>query len=235
MAKDSLTVILPAYNEAGNIKNVVSGVVFYMRKNVEDFEVIVVDDGSTDGTPGVLGQINGIFPELRFFSHEKNSGYGSAIRTGIRLSEKNRIFIMDSDGQFQIGDFKKFWDNREYYDFIIGYRHSRKDNWYRLCLGGLGSFLANLFLKRSLKDVNCGFKLFKAQELKGIPLVSSGGCISFEILFRLLKSGKNNILQLPVEHSRRKMGSQTGGKLKIVFNSIRQGFNIIWDEKTNKF
>lgn len=222
----SLSIILPVYNEEASIKNVISNVIFYIRKYIDNFEVVVVNDGCTDKTLRILSEIKTLYPELRIASHERNKGYGSAVRTGIGLSQNERVFIMDSDGQFRIDDFEIFWKSRESYDFILGYRSARKDNVYRRWLAKSGNYLANLFLKKRIRDVNCGFKMFRLRELRNIPLISTGGCIYFEILYYLLNF-RNRFLQLPVTHYRRKRGKQTGGNLKIILRNIWEGRKIV--------
>lgn len=224
--EESLCVILPAFNEEENIKNVVSDVISHIRNYGKNFEVIVVNDGSTDRTLKMLGEIKTLYPELKIVSYGKNKGYGWAIRKGIEFSQKEWIFIMDLDGQFRIDDFEIFWNNRKSYDFILGYRAIRRDNTYRLWLSKLGNYIANLFLEKKVKDINCGFKLFKLSDLRNISLISTNGCIYFEILFYLLKS-KNKFLQLPIQHHRRKAGKQSGGNLRIVLRNLLEGRRIV--------
>jgi len=231
--ENGLSIILPVYNEELIIKNVIYDIVSNIRQYVNDFEVIIINDGSTDNTLELINSIKMSFPELKVISHERNRGYGSALKTGIKVSQKDRVFIMDSDGQFRINDFNIFWKNKQSYDFILGYRAARKDNIYRRCLGKLGNFTANIFLRESIKDINCGFKLFKLRDLKNITLISTGGCIYFEILRYLLK--KNKFLQLPVNHYRRIAGNQTGGNFKVILKNILEGAQIVWPRQTEIF
>jgi len=228
--EEGLTTILPTYNEEANIRYVVSDVIFYMRKYINNFEVIIINDGSSDATLRILNEIKILYPEIEIVSHERNKGYGYAIKTGIRLAQKEWIFIMDSDNQYRVNGFDAFWNNRQYYDFILGYRLVRRDNIYRQWLGKIGTYIANLFLNEPTKDLNCGFKLFRRRDLKNITLISTGGCIHFEILFYLMKY-KNKFFQLPVKHYRRNGGKATGGSLKVIFKNIWEGIKIVFHKK----
>jgi glycosyltransferase involved in cell wall biosynthesis len=214
------------FNEEENIHDVVYQVVSFIRKYIENFEVIIVNDGSIDSTLSILNDIKLLYPELKIITHSRNKGYGYAIRTGIVTSRKDWIFIMDADGQFHIDDFMGFWENKEYYDFIIGYRVVRNDAIYRKYLGRIGTCLANLILFSKIKDINCAFKLFRGDILRGLPLLSTGGNVSFEILYRLLKSQKK-FIQLPVRHYQRKKGKQTGGNPRVIFKIIGEGLKTI--------
>lgn len=226
--KDSLSVILPVFNEEANIVGVVSEVTSYLRQRVTNFEIIIIDDGSTDTTVEVIKKINHLYSETTIFSNKVNEGYGAAIKTGIFLSRKEWVFIMDADGQFRIEDFEAFWNNKKSYNFIIGYRRKRKDNLYRIILAECGNLVANLLLGKRIKDINCGFKLFKYKELRNLKLLSTGGCIYFEILFCLLNSRTNNaFLQVPVEHYKRNKGRQTGGCARVILRNIFEGVKVV--------
>ena len=223
---DNLCVVLPVFNEEKNIEACIYGALGLLRGYVDELRVIAVDDGSTDGTAEILCRIKDKEPELEVISNCLNRGYGYAIRRGIAYLKDGWVFVMDSDGQYDIKDFLRFWDNRERYDFILGYRVKRRDGIYRNILGGLGNLMSLSILGSGINDINCGFKLFKAEDLRDMRLISNGGAISFEIIFNLLKADKK-FIQLPATHYRRKAGRQTGGSPKVVLNIIKEGINIV--------
>jgi len=224
----SLSVILPVYNEERNIKNVIIKIAAELQNYTNVFEIIVVNDGSTDRSADIVKDLSGKYPALRLISIQKNGGYGAAIRIGIYNSEKEWLLIMDADGQYEINGLKTFWECKSAYDFLIGYRRKREDNLYRKILGKLGNLIANLFLKTNtfIKDIDCGFKLFKTNELKAIPIISNGAIISFEILYSLLQD-KRLFVQLPIAHYKRVTGKSTGGNLKSVIQIILEFFKLI--------
>lgn len=227
--QEGLSVILPIYNEETNVQKVAYALISYMRAHLKDFEIIAVDDGSQDTTLGKLKDIKKLNPELRIITYKENRGYGFAIRNGIESASREWTFIMDSDGQFDINDFDLLWENRRFYSFVLGYREQRKDNLYRIILANLGHSVSNLLLTEKMKDINCGFKLFRTEDLKSIPLVSNGGSIYFEVLFHLLKSARNsNFLQVPVNHYKRMKGKQTGGTFRVILRNIMGGMRIVF-------
>jgi hypothetical protein len=115
-----------------------------------------------------------------------------------------------------IRDLKSFWDSRGTLDFILGYRENRRDSFFRKLSGKAGNCLANLFLPgERIRDINCGFKLFKTAAIRPLTLRSRGGAIYFEMLLRLLPSGPA-FAQLPVSHYPRPGGRGTGGSLKTL-------------------
>ena len=226
---NSLSIILPLYNEEQNIKNLVNKITVNVKDYTDNFEIILVNDGSTDKTPDIINDIASRYPKLRIINHLKNKGYGAAVRTGIDNAKKKWLLIMDADGQFEINNLKASWIKKSSYDFILGYREKRNDNLYRCLLGKMGNFIANLFLKTDtfIKDINCGFKLFRTKQLQPISLVSEGGIISFEILHKLLINSNPPFVQLPIRHYKRVHSKSTGGKFKTIIKIILEGIKTI--------
>ncbi|MBN2120947.1 MAG: glycosyltransferase family 2 protein [Candidatus Omnitrophica bacterium] len=227
---ESLSIVLPTYNEEENIREIVSDTVSCVARYTDGFEIILVDDGSTDRSRQIINQVRADNLKIKSISHSRRQGYGSAIRTGISLAKGKWVLIMDSDGQYRIDDFGDFWRSKDNYDFIIGYRVNRKDNLYRRGLAEIGNLLAIILLKKRIKDINCAFKLFKLEDLKTIPLTSSGNCIYFDILYNLIRN-KDKFAQLPVKHYSRRNGRQTGGTPKVILRIIWEALRIICGKK----
>jgi len=228
MEKNSLSVVLPIYNEAAGIERAVKKMLPFLEGLADDFEVIAVNDGSTDQSEKIVSGLAKDNPGIRIIRAGRNNGYGWAIRQGINAAEKKWLFIIDADGQFDIADLKGMWEKKQSLDFILGWRRQRNDNGYRLLLGAAGNWLANLFLPGVyIRDINCGFKLFKTDLLKNLPLLSSGGVINFEILYRL-KNKNPSFIQMPVSHYRRKSGKATGGDPGTVMKILKEANRIIF-------
>ncbi|MFH1800147.1 MAG: glycosyltransferase family 2 protein [Candidatus Omnitrophota bacterium] len=225
---DSLSIVLPMLNEEKNIGAVIVDVYEHIPSRIKPFEVIVVNDGSTDSSRLVVERLKPLFANLKVVSHKKNEGYGAALKTGIRSAVNDWVLILDADGQFRIGDLELLWEKRENYDFILGFREKRRDTLYRLIMGRLGNLLSVLLLKQSIRDIDCGFKLFRREDVQALRLRSNGGAISFEILYRLLKNNKKRFFQNPVSHYPRIHGKSTGGRLKTIIKMIREAFGTIF-------
>jgi len=225
-----LSIVLPVYNEEKNVKSVIEDILLNIKKFTSDYEIITVDDGSKDKTLNILYSLREKNKKIKIITHKKNEGYGAALAKGIKYANKEFILLMDADGQFKINSLYTFWDKRHNYDFILGYRKERKDNIYRRILGKIGNYFACLLLKRNIKDINCGFKLFKAKILKRLNLKSKGGIINFEIFYKLFKINDYFFLQVPVEHHKRKFGNPTGGKIRVIAKIILEFTKLILKE-----
>jgi glycosyltransferase involved in cell wall biosynthesis len=221
----SLSIVLPAYNEERNIEPLILEIDGFVKAITPDYEMIVVDDGSRDCTRSRLHRLQTLCPRLRVITHEKNLGYGRALRSGISQAQKDLILLMDADRQFKIEALPRFLEQVPYYAAVIGFRAVRRDNFYRRLLGRLGNAFLNLALKENFRDVNCGFKLIHARELKAIRLYSNGGLISCELIRKLLARDKT-LCQLPVPHYPRERGKATGGQLRTAVRFLAEVPNL---------
>lgn len=222
-----LSIVLPVYNEEKNIKPVIEDILSNIKKFTSDYEIIVVDDGSKDKTLNILYSLKEKNKEIKIITHKENRGYGAALTEGIKHANKEFILLMDADGQFRINSLCAFWDKRHSYDFILGYRKERRDNIYRKIMGRIGNYIADLLLKKNIKDIDCGFKLFRAKILKRLSLKSRGIIISFEVLYKLFKTNTYSFLQIPVKHYKRKFGSSKGGKIKEIIKVLLEFIKLI--------
>ncbi len=224
----SLSLILPVYNEVQNIEAVVKCIVTELANYLDNYEIIVINDGSTDQTAAIVDRLSLDYPFLHLIHHPCNKGYGATIRTGIVQAQKEWLLIMDADGQFDIKGLKLFWQKKEDSNFILGYRKKRNDNFYRRILGQTGNFLANLFIKTEafINDIDCGFKLFKTSDLKKLSLTVNGGAISFEILYKILKN-QTKFIQLPLKHYTRTTGRSTGGRFKTIRQIVLESIHVV--------
>jgi len=219
-----ISIILPAYNEEKNIGPAIDDISNFLNKIKELFEIIIVDDGSKDGTAEVLNEYkkrNNII----VITHPKNLGYGAALRSGFTKACGDLIFFTDSDRQFDMHDIKLFLEKIKDYDFIVGYRENRKDSFLRTLYASFFRIISHILLGVNVKDVNCAFKIFKADTVKSLPLFSSGALINLEI-FVQAKKKKYKFIELPVKHFPRQYGKQTGGSPKILFKALFSLFSL---------
>ncbi len=217
----SLSIFLPAYNESENISKSVNALIRAIPDSIS-FELIVVDDGSTDSTPQIVRNLIKNNDKIRLIRHRKNMGYGSAIATGLRASKKEWIFFADSDAQFDYRQIKKFINASNNYDMVIGYREKRADPFVRKLNSNIYNLCVKIIYRFWVKDVNCAFKLVKREVYENIkPIGSKGALVSAEIIIKA-KRKKYNILELPVRHLPRKKGVQTGANIKVILRSFKE-------------
>jgi glycosyltransferase involved in cell wall biosynthesis len=180
----SISALLPAYNEAANIAYVVDATLDALHDAVPDFEIIVVDDGSTDATPSLCAGITARHPMVHVMRHSRNTGYGSAVRSGIAAATKQYVFLMAANRRFNPAEISRLIQWGDQYDVVAGYRLQRQDPFYRVLLGWLFKLLVRLLYGLKVRDVNCGFTLFRTALLKGMDLQSSSVMLHAEIFFR---------------------------------------------------
>ncbi|MDD5059976.1 MAG: glycosyltransferase family 2 protein [Candidatus Omnitrophica bacterium] len=205
MLTASLSVILLSYNEAENIDEVVKAALVKIPSIAADFEIIVVDDGSNDRTFEVLGSLKD--SHIKIIRHYKNKGYGASLRSGLENSGKDYVVTMDADGQFDISEISKFIPYCFSHDVITGFRIKRQDPFYRGILSNVFNLLVRTIFKIKVKDIDCGFKLFKKEFLKKLTLNSDGFIINVEIIALAQKNGAK-IKEVEISHYPRLYGRQ---------------------------
>ncbi len=216
-----LSIVLPAYNEAGNIAAQIQDIITTFKKYDCDYELIVVNDGSGDETLPVLRALAKKISTLKIVNHATNEGYGAALRSGFRQATKHWIFLTDADRQFNIEEIGQFMAMADHYDLIIGYRVRRQDNAMRRLNAWLWHGIVYLLLGLNIKDVDCAFKLFKREIIERIELGSSGALISTELLVGA-KRLKYKVKELPVSHYPRQHGQSTGANPKVIIRALRE-------------
>jgi len=232
----SLSISFPAWNEEANIGKAIQDAVRVASRLTDDYEVIVVDDGSTDRTADVVREMATQHPQVRLVQHKVNQGYGAAVYDGLVAGIKEWAFFTDGDLQFVLDELKKLWDLREQADLVIGYRAPRQDSFIRK-LNGLGwTWLTNLLFGYVSRDVDCAFKLMSREVVRAVAphVTSRGATFSAEFLVRAKKMGFTT-REVPVTHLPRKVGSQTGARLDVILRAFREMFRFrvqMWREKT---
>ncbi|MBN2058663.1 MAG: glycosyltransferase family 2 protein [Candidatus Saganbacteria bacterium] len=215
-----ISCFFPMYNEETNVKSVVCAALAVLSKSFKDFEIIIVNDGSTDRTARVVEDLNKLDGRIRLVSHEKNLGYGAALRTGFKVCKAELIFQTDGDNQYDLDELENFLPFVAKYDFIIGYRIKRRDPFYRSLEAAWYRFLLRRLFRLELKDANCAFKLFKKSIIDQLDLRSSGAIINGEIFVKARKLGYDRIKEVGVSHYPRKTGKQTGARPKVLWEAL---------------
>lgn len=224
----TLSVILPCYNEEQNIEHSVRDVAEWMKADGVEGEIIVVDDGSKDRSLQILGELARELPNLRVVKHEKNGGYGVAVRSGCDAATTEWISFMDSDGQFEAKDMRLLLAHTDKYAFITGRRGHRADGFVRNSFGKILGAMNVLVLGIWVRDVNCGMKLFRKDIWQTIrPTHGVEKLFNTEMFLRLKR---NNIpwMTVNVPHYPRRAGTPTGGSGRVILRMFRE----LWDLRT---
>jgi len=219
----SLSVILPAYNEEAIIANTISIVMSVLTTWMRDFEVIVVNDGSKDRTGAIVAWLAAYDRRIRVINHPVNRGYGAALVTGFESMTKEFAFFMDSDGQFDIRDLARFFPLLESYDAVLGYRIDRQDAWMRKLNAWCWKQLVSFIFGVHVRDIDCAFKLFRAEFFHTHRLETRGAMINAEILYKFARAGYT-YTEVGVQHLPRKVGKATGARLSVIMRALRELF-----------
>ncbi len=211
----SLSMFVPCFNEAKNLPHVLDQALEVLPQVATEFEIIVVDDGSSDQTSQVAREYQKKTKVVKLVTHQQNKGYGAAVRTGIEHSSYDWIFYTDGDGQFDLVELKKLIPLRREGFAVLGYRKKRVEGFKRVIMAKMYKLYIDLLFRVHVKDIDCAFKLFKSSDLKKLNLFSNGAFISAEILYRL-KKNKIKFQQIPVSHYHRKHGEASGASLKVI-------------------
>ncbi len=217
-----ISVVLPCYNEEENIAGTVQSVLAWMKESGVQGEVIAVNDGSADGTGRLLAEMERTEPRLQVITHDRNQGYGAAVRSGCDAATQEVIAFMDSDGQFRIEDIALLLPHLEQYRFVAGRRRKRADPLFRRVYGkvlGVANFLA---FHIWIRDVNCGFKVFRRSLWPVIrPEYGVEKLLNTEMFWRLKRAGIPWV-QVDVPHYPRIRGNPTGAKLYVIGRMFRE-------------
>ncbi len=222
---NSISVFFPCYNEQDNITHTVEKALAVLQKLNVDFEIIIIDDGSSDSTGRIADEIARKNSNVRVVHHQANLGYGAALTSGFKAAEKELVFYTDGDGQFDIGELPPLLPLINQYDIVSCYRLNRQDNLIRKINGWCWTKLTCLLFGMNVRDIDCAFKLYKREIFDNIELSSSGALIDAEILARAVRKGYS-ITQKGVHHYPRAAGVQTGANLRVIFRAFRELFKL---------
>jgi len=230
-----LSIFFPFWNEGKNIEKVVLAAIPIASTYASKWEILMVDDGSSDDTLEKAQKLAKNHQNLRVITHNPNRGYGSALKDGFANSKYDTIVFVDGDGQFDFSEVYKFIDQIDTADIVIGYRKKRQDKFVRHVLMYMLKIWDYIFFRFHFKDIDCGFKMFKKEALEQIgPLRSEGAMITTEILAKATRK-KLKIKQVEVSHFPRKFGEQSGANIGVVVRAVLESFMLWTDIKNSRF
>ncbi len=218
-----LSVFFPAYNEEANIKKTVTRATRILPDVAQKWEIIVVNDGSTDKTGEIVERLIAEEKRIRMIAHTPNRGYGAAVKSGLYHSSYDLTVLIDADGQFDFSEITNFLETKKKTkaDLVIGYYLKRAVPQYRIWASKVWELIVSLIFGLKVRDIDCGFKLISREVINRIPRLESerGPFISSELLIKAKKAGFK-IVEIGVHHYPRESGRATGASLKVGLSGL---------------
>lgn len=218
-----VSLVIPVYNESANMARVIPVACEALATVAEVFEIVLVDDGSTDDTVAVAqAEMGDRVGQLRVVTHARKSGYGITVADGLRAATGDWVAFVDGDGQFDPRDLRQLAELSEGADLIAGWRIHRADPWHRSVVSGTFNVLVRLLYGISYRDVDCGFKLIRRELLQvASPILARSALLNTELYFKAKRSGLV-IRQVGIQHHPRVAGVRSGGRLIPILRAVRE-------------
>jgi glycosyltransferase involved in cell wall biosynthesis len=217
----SLSVVLPCFDEVENVAAAVAQAHVAAAAHAVRHEVIVVDDGSSDGTGTVAAALASADPTVRVVTHEVNRGYGAAVRSGFAATRSDWVLLTDGDLQFDLAELAELVALAPDHDLVAGYRIDRADPAGRRAAARAWNALVRRSFGVGVRDVDCAFKLLRGDRLRALPLTSDGAMVSTELVVLAQRAGWR-IAEVGVHHRPRTAGAPSGGDPSVVLRALRE-------------
>jgi len=217
--RHAVSFVLPAYNEEENIDKAIEDTVAIAEHHCSVFDVIVVDDGSTDRTAELVTAAAGRYPEVRLVQHPTNLGYGQALRSGFADARLDYVFYTDSDNQFDMNELPLLLAWADQADVVAGFRRVRQDPFMRRANAWAWNRLVRALFYVPVRDIDCAFKLYRREPLATVDIESRGAMIDTEIMVKLARRG-SAIVEVGVTHLPRTAGTARGAKPGVILRAL---------------
>jgi glycosyltransferase involved in cell wall biosynthesis len=228
-AMPGLSVFFPAYNDAGTIASLVITSVKVAATLTSDYEVIVVNDGSTDDTAKILDELATIYPaHVRIVHHPENRGYGGALRTGFATAAKELVFYTDGDAQYDPSEMTALWSRiTDDVDWVNGWKISRSDPLHRIIIGRIYHHTVKLLFGLKVRDVDCDFRLMRRRIFDVVELEKNSGVICLEMMKKFQDAGFR-VAEEPVHHYHRTYGKSQFFNFRRIFRTAIDVAKLWW-------
>jgi glycosyltransferase involved in cell wall biosynthesis len=222
--KRGLSVFFPAYNDSGTIASLVISALQTARSLTTDFEVIIVNDASADATAQIADELARTYPEVKVVHHERNRGYGGALRSGFAAATRELIFYTDGDAQYDPVEMAILWHAlNDNVDLVNGYKISRSDPLHRIVIGRIYHHSVKFLFGLRVRDVDCDFRLMRRAIFERVMLQKDSGVICLEMMKKIQDAGFR-IAEVPVHHYHRAHGRSQFFNFRRLF---RTGVDVL--------
>lgn len=227
----SLSLFFPCLNDGNILPSLMRKTYAIIPKITSDFEVTVVDDGSTDETHQVLRGLSAHYPHFKVIRHHKNLGYGAALASGFKSATKEWVFYTDGDGQYDPSEITQLVRHiTDDVDVVNGFKLGREDALVRKVIGSLNNWMLHIMFSLPISDIDCDFRLIKKSLLDKIELTSISGTICVELVVKLQRIGAH-FAEVGVHHYRRPYGKSQFFRLERIAKTVKDNITFYASQK----
>lgn len=226
---DSISIVIPAFNEEATIVPVVDEARGVLASLTTDYEVLVVDDGSSDETGARADELARRDPaHVRVIHHDQNRGFAGAIKTCYANAQKDWVFLAPADKQVDLGELKNFVALADGADIVVGYRMNRADGFSRKLNSFAFHLLCRIFFGITLKQISTS-KLYRRTLLQSIPIQAapSSAMVEPEVIFKAMQRGAR-LREVGMTHYPRAAGKPKGTGARMIVNTFGELFRLWW-------
>ncbi|GIU73920.1 MAG: glycosyl transferase [Bryobacteraceae bacterium] len=226
---EGISAFFPAYNDAPSLPGLLRRAFDALERATDDFEVIVVNDGSRDETAAVLARLREeLGPRLRIITHERNRGYGGALRSGFAAATKELVFYTDGDGQYDPAEIHLLLEQwSPDVGLVNGYKRCRQDPWHRILIGHVYNRVARFLFRIRIRDIDCDFRLIRRALVENLELECTSGTICLELVRKIEMTGCR-VAEVPVSHYPRLHGRSQFFRWRSLLSTARQFARLYW-------
>lgn len=213
----SLSIFFPSLNDARSLPTLIKQADKTARNLSTRYEILIIDDGSTDNTRHITSSLHKRFPHLRIITHPTNKGYGAALKSGFKHAKFDWIFYTDGDGQYDPRELAKLITRASpNVDVVNGYKIHRADHWIRRLIGYIYNRYAHVANRLPISDIDCDFRLIRRSVLSTITLKNDSGAICLELISKLHAKGAR-FAEVAVHHYPRRFGQSEFFRIRHVY------------------
>lgn len=220
MEKPDISVFYPVYNDERTVESLTRKAISVLEEIAENYEVIIINDGSPDRSGEIADQLAYEIPQVRVFHHETNKGYGAAIQAGFHNAQYEWVCFTDGDDEYDINDLKRLIKLKDFYDLIITFRYVKLYSNLRIFISWVYNWVLRLMFRSPYRDISTGLRLMRKSVYEELTLISDSPFIGAEITLRTMLKGYR-VGEMGIQTFPREIGKGSSTSFKNILRTIK--------------